>query len=51
MKRVLTAYFTAVIVLLAFSYAALYIAIYFFPAVAEQYFDPVYSSSEKRTWM
>ncbi|MBK7440129.1 MAG: hypothetical protein WBP43_05545 [Chitinophagales bacterium] len=51
MKRVLTAYFTAVIVLLIFSYAALYFSIFFFPKIAEQYFDPIFSSSEKRTWM
>ncbi len=51
MKRVLTAYFTAVVVLLAFSFAALYISIQFFPKIAEQYFDPVFSSSEKRTWL
>ena len=51
MKRVLLAYFTAVAVLLAFSYAALYISISFFPKIAEQYFDPVFSSSEKRTWL
>lgn len=51
MKRILTAYFTAVLALLVFSYAALYISIYFFPNIADQYFDPLYSSSEKRTWM
>ena len=51
MKRVLTAYFTAVVVLLAFSYAALYISIYFFPKIAEQYFDPIFASSQKRTWL
>jgi len=51
MKRVFTSYFTAATVLLAFSYAALYISIYFFPKIAEQYFDPAFSSSDKRTWL
>ncbi len=51
MKRVLAAYFTAVVVLLIFSYAALYISIYFFPRIAEQYFDPLFSSSSKRTFL
>lgn len=51
MKRVITAYVIAVVVLLIFSYAALYFTIYFFPKLAEQYFDPKFASSDKRTWM
>ncbi|MFI5171214.1 MAG: hypothetical protein ACHQFW_02430 [Chitinophagales bacterium] len=51
MKRVLLAYSVAVVALLILSYVALQLAIRFFPGVSEQYFDPLYSSSEKRTWM
>ncbi len=51
MKRILTAYFTAVVALLIFSYLALWLSIHFLPKIAEQYFDPIYSSSSKRTWM
>jgi len=49
MKKVVTAYITAVVALLAFSYLALILSIRFLPGIAEQYFDPVFSSSEKRT--
>jgi len=49
MKKVISAYLIAVGVLLAFSYLALYLTIQLFPAIAEQYFDPVFSSSQKRS--
>lgn len=49
MKKVITAYVTAVVALLAFSYLALIVSISLLPGIAEQYFDPIYSSSEKRT--
>lgn len=49
MKKVITAYIAAVVALLAFSYLALILSIRLLPGIAEQYFDPIYSSSEKRT--
>ncbi len=49
MKKVITAYVAAVVALLAFSYLALILSIRLLPGIAEQYFDPIYSSSEKRT--
>lgn len=51
MKKVLTAYFVAVAALLAFSYVALIFSVRFLPGIAEQYFDPIYSNSEKRTFL
>ena len=51
MKKVITAYFAAVVALLAFSYLALIFTIRFLPGIAEQYFDPIYSSSDKRTFL
>ncbi len=49
MKKVITAYVTAVIVLLAFSYLVLWLTIRLMPGIAEQYFDPMYSDSAKRS--
>ncbi|MEZ5013297.1 MAG: hypothetical protein R2794_03325 [Chitinophagales bacterium] len=49
MKRVITAFAIAVIALLIFSYLALLISIYLFPNMSDQYFDPLFSRSEKRT--
>lgn len=49
MKKVITAYITAVVVLLAFSYLALLFTIRFLPGIAEQYFDPIYADSAKRS--
>ncbi len=51
MKKVITAYLAAVVALLAFSYIALIFSIRMLPGIAEQYFDPVFSSSEKRTYL
>jgi hypothetical protein len=43
MKKFLLKGFIAGAVLLGFSYAALYLAVTFFPSLAEQYYDPVFS--------
>ncbi len=43
MKKFLLKGFIAGAVLLGFSYAALYLAVTFFPSLAEQYYDPIFS--------
>lgn len=43
MKRFLIKGIIAGAVLLAFSYLSLYLVVLFFPALAEQYYDPVFS--------
>ena len=48
MKKFLIKGFIAGAVLLAFSYAALYLVVNFFPAMAEQYYDPVFSLDEEK---
>jgi hypothetical protein len=48
MKKFLIKGFVAGAVLLAFSYAALYLVVNFFPNLAEQYYDPVFDMTEEK---
>lgn len=48
MKKFLIKGFIAGAVLLAFSYAALYLMVNFFPSLAEQYYDPVFDMTENK---
>ena len=51
MKKVLTSLLVSTIVLLLLSIGMLYVSIYLFPDLSEEYFSPVFRSSGKIDWM
>lgn len=50
-KRILIPGVIAGAVLLALSFAMLYGAVYLFPNVVEEYYNPVFRSGEERNWL
>jgi len=51
MKKVIISVLISTVVLLLLSFAMLYFSIYFFPALSEEYFSPVFRSAGKLDWM
>ena len=51
MKNVIISVLASTVVLLLLSFAMLYFSIYFFPALSEEYFSPVFRSAGKLDWM
>lgn len=51
MKKIFTSGIIAGIVLLIISYAALYVTIYLFPGIADEYYSPTFRGGSDRLWM
>ena len=51
MKKIFTSGIIAGIILLIISYAALYVTIYLFPGIADEYYSPTFRDGSDRMWM
>lgn len=51
MKKIFISGIIAGLVLLALSFVALYLTIYLFPGLAEEYYSPTYRDGSERLWM